>query len=323
MLTTLITAARQLLRSSGALSIQMPESRGFARSLAPPVATSLPEFLVICGVALTWLSAGNCLAQNLLINGDFEMVPNPPQCAPNEPLSCMPSSWYAVSITPDTYSVDGSYGIEPGFGGNFPGVHAQSGMRFVAAWAFRLGCGGPLPQVGCGAQPAGLYAETFAQTLTTPLHPGCSYELSASLLLGPRSCQSRPGTYDVYLTGLPATAGTDCTLLGSLTPVSSINLWQGSSFQFVAPPGSDAPRAILFVPRHTGEVAESYVAIDSVVLRSACPADFNCDGEVDFFDYLDFVDAFSSQLPAADFNGDSVIDFFDYLDFVDAFSVGC
>ena len=54
-----------------------------------------------------------------------------------------------------------------------------------------------------------------------------------------------------------------------------------------------------------------------------CPADFNEDGSVDFFDYLDFVDAFSSNLPSADFNHESSIDFFDYLDFVDAFSIGC
>lgn len=54
-----------------------------------------------------------------------------------------------------------------------------------------------------------------------------------------------------------------------------------------------------------------------------CPADFNQDGSVDFFDYLDFVDAFSSGDSAADFNADASIDFFDYLDFVDAFSAGC
>ncbi len=56
---------------------------------------------------------------------------------------------------------------------------------------------------------------------------------------------------------------------------------------------------------------------------TVCPADFNCDGSADFFDYLDFVDAFSSLDPGADFNGDEAIDFFDYLDFVDAFSTGC
>ncbi len=54
-----------------------------------------------------------------------------------------------------------------------------------------------------------------------------------------------------------------------------------------------------------------------------CGADFNGDSSLDFFDYLDFVDAFSSGACHADVNGDSVIDFFDYLDFVDAFSSGC
>ncbi len=55
----------------------------------------------------------------------------------------------------------------------------------------------------------------------------------------------------------------------------------------------------------------------------ACPADFNQDGVVDFFDYLDFVDAFAANTPTSDFNSDSVVDFFDYLDFVDAFAAGC
>ena len=56
---------------------------------------------------------------------------------------------------------------------------------------------------------------------------------------------------------------------------------------------------------------------------SACPADFNVDGTLDFFDYLDFVEAFASLSIAADFNADAVIDFFDYLDFVQAFAAGC
>ena len=60
-----------------------------------------------------------------------------------------------------------------------------------------------------------------------------------------------------------------------------------------------------------------------VITPGQCSADFNGDGSVDFFDYLDFVDAFSNADPAADFNADGVIDFFDYLDFVDAFSIGC
>ena len=54
-----------------------------------------------------------------------------------------------------------------------------------------------------------------------------------------------------------------------------------------------------------------------------CDADFNDDGQVDFFDYLDFVAAFNAEDAAADFNGDQIIDFFDYLDFVQAFDAGC
>ncbi len=54
-----------------------------------------------------------------------------------------------------------------------------------------------------------------------------------------------------------------------------------------------------------------------------CRPDFNCDDVVDFFDYLDFVDAFSEGSMQADFNDDQVVDFFDYLDFVQEFSTGC
>lgn len=54
-----------------------------------------------------------------------------------------------------------------------------------------------------------------------------------------------------------------------------------------------------------------------------CRADFNGNGQVDFFDYLDFADAFSAEAPGADFDGNGQIDFFDYLEFVAAYSAGC
>jgi hypothetical protein len=57
-----------------------------------------------------------------------------------------------------------------------------------------------------------------------------------------------------------------------------------------------------------------------------CPADFNGDGFVDFFDYDDFVACFEgSGAPGcdADFNNDGFVDFFDYDDFVLAFETGC
>jgi predicted outer membrane repeat protein len=60
-----------------------------------------------------------------------------------------------------------------------------------------------------------------------------------------------------------------------------------------------------------------------------CPADFNGDGFLDFFDYDDFVACFEggtcpgNDPYAADFNNDAFIDFFDYDEFALAFEVGC
>jgi hypothetical protein len=54
-----------------------------------------------------------------------------------------------------------------------------------------------------------------------------------------------------------------------------------------------------------------------------CPADFNNDGFLDFFDYDDYVIAYEEGLPGSDFNGDGFTDFFDYDDFVAAFEQGC
>tara|TARA_R110002072_G_scaffold42064_9_gene117861 strand:+ start:160398 stop:162563 length:2166 start_codon:yes stop_codon:yes gene_type:complete len=55
----------------------------------------------------------------------------------------------------------------------------------------------------------------------------------------------------------------------------------------------------------------------------ACIADFTGDGELDFFDVSDFLDAFGAQDPVADLNNDGEYDFFDVSDFLDAFGAGC
>jgi hypothetical protein len=67
----------------------------------------------------------------------------------------------------------------------------------------------------------------------------------------------------------------------------------------------------------------AYAAPGTAPSRCPCAADFNHDGGVDFFDYLDFVNAFSTLNQSADFNHDGAIDFFDYLDFVDSFTITC
>jgi hypothetical protein len=78
-----------------------------------------------------------------------------------------------------------------------------------------------------------------------------------------------------------------------------------------------------FKPGNSGEPATLSLAGLPVPTAGHCAGDFNNDGSVDFFDYLDFVDAFSTNAATADFNHDGSIDFFDYLDFVSAFSLGC
>ena len=60
-----------------------------------------------------------------------------------------------------------------------------------------------------------------------------------------------------------------------------------------------------------------------VAIVRVCAADFNADGMVDLFDYLDFVDAWASLRSEADFDGDGVVDLSDYLEFVERFGVGC
>jgi hypothetical protein len=55
-----------------------------------------------------------------------------------------------------------------------------------------------------------------------------------------------------------------------------------------------------------------------------CPADFNGDGFLDFFDYDAFVGAFEAGVGLeADFNEDGFVDFFDYDAYVGAFEAGC
>lgn len=52
-------------------------------------------------------------------------------------------------------------------------------------------------------------------------------------------------------------------------------------------------------------------------------ADFNNDGELNFFDVSAFLTAYNMMDPVADFNGDGMHDFFDVSAFLSAFGAGC
>ena len=71
------------------------------------------------------------------------------------------------------------------------------------------------------------------------------------------------------------------------------------------------------------DCGEAQSGVGILTVSGRCYDDFNADGVVDFFDYLDFVAAFSVESPTADVNADGIVDFFDYLDFVAQFSEGC
>jgi probable HAF family extracellular repeat protein len=73
----------------------------------------------------------------------------------------------------------------------------------------------------------------------------------------------------------------------------------------------------------TGDNGQGLYFAIRVEIPAVCEADFNDDGVLDFFDYLDFVAAYATESPRADFNFDGTVDFFDYLDFVAGFDTGC
>lgn len=95
---------------------------------------------------------------------------------------------------------------------------------------------------------------------------------------------------------------------------------EGGNDEFFVSLAPLAQRALIDISTLDLEIQLRSASPDPV---NTCAADCNADGVVDLFDYLDFVNTFSSQGPGSDFNSDQIVDFFDYLDFVDEFAAGC
>jgi hypothetical protein len=87
--------------------------------------------------------------------------------------------------------------------------------------------------------------------------------------------------------------------------------------------GSEA--SFIWSPEYANGIA--YFTAEITVGTPSCPADFNADGFLDFFDYADYLGCFETGLcpegATADFNEDDFVDFFDYADFVENFETGC
>ncbi len=97
--------------------------------------------------------------------------------------------------------------------------------------------------------------------------------------------------------------------------------------QGVAPAGTATARVVLLFFQPAMAAGSAIIDDVELVPVATCPADFNQDFSVDFFDYDDFVTCFEGGAcppgTSADFNNDTAVDFFDYDDFVTAFEQGC
>ena len=165
----------------------------------------------IIGATCTCLAVVSFNANaNLIRNASFEDVPNA-----STGQGILPSEWVIANVSPDTYSNDGSYGLFPSAGGNFTGVIAYDGIRWVAGWS-----------------SAG--QERFGQVLTENLITGVDYTMTGFLHQAVRLDLNNPGGYEVYLTDVSSTEPALGQYLGFLGQTMAL-LKDGSSMVFPLP----------------------------------------------------------------------------------------
>ena len=73
-------------------------------------------------------------------------------------------------------------------------------------------------------------------------------------------------------------------------------------------------------PYDTGVITDACL---SLTTSTACTADLNNDGELDFLDISEFLSAYSASNPLADLNNDGQYDFLDISEFLTAYTTGC
>lgn len=190
------------------------------------------------------MSVSSGASANLFLNGGFEDVPNG-----NVGQGLLPSNWIAIVSSADTYSNDGSYGLWPSDFGNFPGVTAHSGLRWVAGANVN--------------QPAG--GEIFGQVLSSSLVPGVTYSVDGWLHQALRSDLNNPGGYDLWLDkgdfGQRLWVG---HLGDTVSPTAG---WTAHSEEFVAPNDASEYTRFVFAPIASGGWG-TYPGLDDVRLTA-------------------------------------------------------
>ncbi|MDX2148981.1 MAG: hypothetical protein SFZ23_15820, partial [Planctomycetota bacterium] len=165
---------------------------------------------------------------------------------------------------------------------------------------------------------------TFLNNGQLTLGEGSTLSVNGAVTLAPGSTLNVQAAGVSETTGFGRVVATGVLTLGgsfAFTEVNGFNATYFDNFEF----GVGSSRVGTFssislpVPLVDGKNFMIYTTNSVKVAISAIP-DFNEDGLVDFFDYLDFVDRWSNDDPSGDFNGDGSVDFFDFLDFADYFS---
>ncbi|MGD9690366.1 MAG: hypothetical protein AB7K52_13895 [Phycisphaerales bacterium] len=191
--------------------------------------------------------AGAARAQNILRNPGFEL--------PSFPLygsGLLPDQWGNINpppFVPDTYSEDGFYGLFPFDGGNFTGIEAHGGSRFIAGRARGEG----FSQLVDGFEQ-GIHTDS-----ESGLRGGVRYRLSGWMLLSTGFGWTGPGTYDVHVVDI----NEQSTLVGSLATISQPGVWEFRSIEFVTP--SPSTRMVFYPRRQTA--GGSFLALDDLTLE--------------------------------------------------------
>lgn len=181
---------------------------------------------------------------NLFLNGGFEDVPNS-----GLGQGLLPSNWISLGSSPDTYSNDGSYGLSPGEFGNFPGVTAHGGIRWVAGANIN--------------QPAG--GEIIGQVLSSSLVPGVTYSVEGWLHQALRYDLNFPGGYDLWLDKGDFEQRLYVGHLGDTT--SPTAGWTYHATEFVAPTDAADYTRFGFAPLASGNWG-TYPGLDDVRLAA-------------------------------------------------------
>jgi len=236
-------------------------------------------------LALCAAPIGAHAGENLLRNPGFEDVPDNTQTQ-----GIMPLEWLLIFSSPDTYSNDGSYGLPPTTGGNFTGVTAHEGIRWIAGWT--------------------LAGETPGQLLTNPLTPGERYRISAYLHQGQRADFAFPGAYEILLNDGPDLLTP--VSLGAWPQTETSDQWEFRTLTFVAPEDAATLPYLLLQPYFGDVGSAAYPGIDCIELtRVTCIADLIGDDSVGFADLTQLLNAWGPCACVEDLDSNGSVGFSD------------